>query len=361
MNTFTFFKTHTVRLRQFLGGLIIASVVYMVYFEGEVVSSSVTPQTGIKTATSLIDGVWFPYRVPPIQGIDAWINSPPLHLDALRGKVVLIDFWTYSCINCLRTLPYIKDWYQRYHDKGLVIIGVHTPEFDFEKNLENVSAAVKRYGLLYPVALDNQFVTWNNYSNHYWPAHYLINQKGDVVYTHFGEGSYDVTESNIRFLLGIKDVSTFNSTQDNAMAFSQTPETYLGYARADTQYSPKLIKNQVTNYHFVASLSINACSLQGLWRVNEENIVAEEADAAIKIQFNARKVYAVLGHNTQKPIKITVIVTEAKSNKKIEENTILVNRYSIYDLTSQKQLMSGYLQIIVSEPGVVMYTFTFGS
>ncbi|CAM3057917.1 cytochrome C biogenesis protein [Legionella steigerwaltii] len=361
INTFAFFKKRATLFRKFLGGVIIASVVYMIYFEGEVVSSSVTPQTGIKTSNSLINGLWFSYPAPPIQGIDAWINSPPLRLDDLHGKVVLIDFWTYSCINCLRSLPYIKDWYARYHDKGLVIIGIHTPEFDFEKNLDNVKAAVQRYGILYPVALDNQFVTWRNYQNHYWPAHYLINKKGDVVYKRFGEGEYDVMENNIRFLLGIKDLSTLKSLKNISFNLAQTPETYLGYAKADSSYSPELIQDKASRYHFPEQLSTNAWGLEGLWQINAENIIAEEANAAVKIHFNARKVYAVMGNSSASPIKVKVIVTDEQSGKKLQESSILIDKYSIYELVSQKKFTSGYLQIIATEPGVKVYTFTFGS
>ncbi|HHT0592132.1 TPA: cytochrome c biogenesis protein DipZ [Legionella anisa] len=361
INTFSFFKKRAALFRKFLGGVIIASVIYMVYFEGEVVSSSVNPQTGIKTSNSLINGLWFTYQAPPIQGVDAWINSPPLRLTDLHGKAVLIDFWTYSCINCLRTLPYLNDWYKRYHDKGLVIIGIHTPEFDFEKNLDNVKAAVKRYGILYPVALDNQFITWRNYKNHYWPAHYLINKKGDVVYRRFGEGEYDVMENNIRFLLEIKDLSTLKSLKDASVSIAQTPEIYLGYAKADSYYSPELIKDKTTRYHFSDELSANAWSLQGLWQTNAENIVAEEANAAIKIHFSARKVYAVMGNCIAKPIKVKVILTDEQSGKKLQERSILIDKYSIYELISEKKFISGYLQIMASEPGVKVYTFTFGS
>ncbi|WP_115702051.1 cytochrome c biogenesis protein DipZ [Legionella sainthelensi] len=360
INTFTFFKTRAIIFRKFLGGLIIASVVYMLYFEGVVVSTSVTPQTGIKTSTSLIDGLWLTYPAPPIEGIDAWINSPPLHIKDLKGKVVLVDFWTYSCINCLRTLPYIKDWYKRYHKQGLVIIGVHTPEFDFEKKLTNVEAAVKLYGILYPVALDNQYVTWSNYENHYWPAHYLINKKGDVVYKHFGEGDYDITENNIRFLLGVKNLTTFESTQDNAVSFTQTPETYLGYGRADTSYSPILKKDKTVQYHFSPKLSVNAWSLEGLWQVHEEYISAEEANAALKIHFKAGKVYAVMGNNTAKPINVKVILSDS-NGKKIKENNVLVDKYSIYQLVAQNKFTNGYLLVIVNDPGVQFYTFTFGN
>ena len=133
------------------------------------------------------------------------MNSAPLDKTALKGKVVLIDFWTYSCINCIRTLPYLKAWYEKYKDQGLVIIGVHAPEFAFEAKIENVEKAIQKFGITYPVAMDNDFSTWKNYKNRYWPAHYLIDRTGQVVYSHFGEGQYELTEANIRQLLGLKE------------------------------------------------------------------------------------------------------------------------------------------------------------
>ncbi|HQU09137.1 MAG TPA: thioredoxin family protein, partial [Opitutales bacterium] len=142
---------------------------------------------------TLEDGLSNPYPAPNFSGIDAWINTQPLTLQDLRGKVVLVDFWTYSCINCIRTLPYLTSWYKKYHTDGLVIVGVHAPEFEFEKKLANVQAAVKQYDIQYPVALDNQLDTWSQFNNRYWPAHYLIDRNGNVVYTHFGEGGYAVT------------------------------------------------------------------------------------------------------------------------------------------------------------------------
>ncbi|PMS38148.1 cytochrome oxidase Cu insertion factor (SCO1/SenC/PrrC family) [Trinickia symbiotica] len=141
---------------------------------------------------------------PEFTGIDNWINSPPLTQQQLRGKVVLVDFWTYSCINCIHTLPYVKTWYQKYKDQGLVVVGVHTPEYPFERSTDNVKTAIKRFGIEYPVAQDNEYATWNAYSNQYWPAFYLIDKEGRVVYTHYGEGEYAQTEQQIRNLLAQK-------------------------------------------------------------------------------------------------------------------------------------------------------------
>ncbi|QET04488.1 thioredoxin family protein [Cupriavidus pauculus] len=140
-------------------------------------------------------------KAPEFAGIDKWLNSPPLKMEQLRGKVVLVDFWTYSCINCVNTLPYVKQWYEKYKDKGLVVVGVHTPEFPFEKSTSNVEAAIKRFGITYPVAQDNNYATWSAYSNQYWPATYLIDADGKIVYKHYGEGAYAETESVIQKLL----------------------------------------------------------------------------------------------------------------------------------------------------------------
>jgi thiol-disulfide isomerase/thioredoxin len=152
---------------------------------------------------SLVNALPTAYPAPEIEGIEQWINSPPLNIKSLHGQVVLINFWTFACYNCQNTLPYFNQWYDKYHDKGLVIIGIHSPEFEYESNLSNVQNAVIKDGIKYPVALDNHFTTWRNYQNKYWPARYLIDKKGNVVYSHFGEGDYEKTENNIRYSLGI--------------------------------------------------------------------------------------------------------------------------------------------------------------
>jgi len=163
-------------------------------------SASAAVATGAQAATARDLGA-----APEFSGINNWLNSQPLTQQSLRGKVVLVDFWTFDCINCVRTLPYVKSWYEKYKDQGLVVVGVHTPEYPFERKTENVAAAIKRFGITYPVAQDNAYSTWRAYDNQYWPAAYLIDKKGRIVYTHFGEGNYDVTEQKIRELLAAKD------------------------------------------------------------------------------------------------------------------------------------------------------------
>jgi thiol-disulfide isomerase/thioredoxin len=165
---------------------------------------------GIFAATAATTGASFagPFKnstAPEFTGIEKWLNSEPLTMQQLRGKVVLVDFWTYTCINCINTLPYVKDWHQKYKDQGLVVVGVHTPEYPFERSTENVKTAIKRFDIRFPVAQDNRYATWSAYDNQYWPAFYLIDKKGQVVYTHFGEGQYAQTEATIKALLAQKD------------------------------------------------------------------------------------------------------------------------------------------------------------
>jgi cytochrome c biogenesis protein CcdA/thiol-disulfide isomerase/thioredoxin len=358
-----FFKTRALFFRKILGFIIMISIGYMIYQERGGNLSSVK-QTMIKTSTSLKHGLWRPYQAPELGGITAWLNSPPLNIAHLKGKVVLIDFWTYSCINCLRTLPYLKDWYAKYKDKGLVIIGVHTPEFDFEKNLENVSNAVIRYGIQYPVALDNQFLTWRRFNNHYWPAHYLIDKKGNVVYQHFGEGEYDVMENNLRFLLGIDQLIRLPTPLPQLSFETPSPETYLGYQRANTSLSPPLIHDNSAEYHMAPKLMINAWGLQGAWQVKADKILAAGAHAALSIHFKARKVFVVMGNSTTKPIRVNLLLngkslTSGKGSD-VSSDGVLVKQHTIYEILALKQFTAGVLQITASEPGLEVYTFTFG-
>lgn len=349
-----FIKKHTRLFRQSLGVIIILSVGYMIAVErGYTITFA--GKTTVRAGVALEDGLLVPYPAPPIAGISDWINSPPLKISDLKGKVVLIDFWTYSCINCIRTLPYIKDWYAKYHDKGLVIIGIHTPEFDFEKNLANVKAAVKQRDIQYPVALDNQFVTWRSFENRYWPAHYLIDKEGKVVYTHFGEGAYDVTENNIRYLLGINN--KLPAGVEKSVNVSQlTPETYFGYSRAANFVSPEEVKRDaVSHYTIPTKLARHEWALSGQWRVMRDRAVAESKDAAVEINFHARHVYVVMGNMTDHAISARILL-----NKQQPGSEISVDKHNLYSVVALDSSQDGNLQIIASEPGLEVYTFTFG-
>lgn len=364
MGKFSFFKTHAELFRKLLGIIIIAAVIFMIYSEGVTLSFAKSESTQ-SSATTLIGGVDKPFPAPQIAGITGWINSSPLTNNDLKGKVVLIDFWTYSCINCLRTLPYIKDWYSKYHDKGFEIIGVHTPEFEFEKSFDNVKNAVEKDGIKYPVALDSNFVTWRNFNNQYWPAHYLIDKNGNVVYEHFGEGNYAETENNIRFLLGLSETKNPSNFGEEESYGAETPETYLGYARMENYASPESIKpNKSANYTYPSSLNENDWALKGNWTVTAEHITSTAPDAALKIHFNARKVFIVMGNSTAFPITVKLSLNgelvEKEKGKDVVNSTITVDRNRLYEAIILPHNSSGILQLTASAPGLEVYTFTFG-
>lgn len=347
-----FFHVHAVFIRKLLGVVIIVAVIVMIYVPGLFVPSIKSSIPSDKFGTKLQDGLVMPFPAPEFKDISDWINSKPLNISQLRGKVVLIDFWAYSCINCIRTLPYLLDWYNKYHAQGLEIIGVHSPEFDFERNLKNVQMAVQQYGIRYPVALDNQFATWNNYHNQFWPAHYLINQDGEVVYEHFGEGKYEVTENNIRFLLGIKTLAAAGT--EPAHDFSQTPETYLGYSRGEAFSSNEsILRDQVTNYSLPEQLPKNAWALKGEWKIAAEKIVSTTPKALIKLHFSAKKVFAVMGV-TDKPVAVTIVYAGKK-------NTMQVTAHNLYTILELPQASDGIVEITAAAAGLELYTFTFGN
>lgn len=362
MNKLGFFKRHAEAIRKLLGFIIILSVGLMVYQEK--VSSYPASKDLVKTTTALQKGLWRPYTAPEIQGIETWLNSKPLTIRGLKGKVVLIDFWTYSCINCLRTLPYLKDWYQKYHNKGLVIIGVHSPEFYFEKSTANVKRIVQQQGIVYPVALDNQFTTWNNFNNKYWPAHYLIDKTGRVVYQHFGEGAYDITENNIRFLTGLSGTSSSDAT-DSAFSSAITPETYLGYERANKALGPSLHPDKENVYQFPQRLVLHAWALQGKWKAYQDKIVSAGKNAAMKIHFNARHVYMVMGSVNNRPITVKLLLNGEQfiddKGKDVNNSRLIVTNHKLYTIVDASTVRAGILQIIASNPGLEIYTFTFGN
>lgn len=287
-------------------------------------------------------------KSPELTGIVNWINSPPLSLMQLQGKVVLIDFWTYSCINCLRTLPYLKQWYADYKDRGLVIIGVHTPEFEFEKDPKNVAEAVARLGVTYPVAQDNDYLTWQAFSNSYWPAHYLIDQEGNLRLVHFGEGKYVETENAIRQLLGLP---MMDKKEPGASHRHISPETYLGIFRASHYTSQIVIKpEQQAEYHYEQPLADDEVGLKGPWEVLKERIVAKGGNSFLDLNFLATKVYLVLSGYSKVPMEVYL------DGKKVHE--FLVDGDRKYDIVSASYARH-QLSLKVPE-GISAYAFTFG-
>jgi cytochrome c biogenesis protein CcdA/thiol-disulfide isomerase/thioredoxin len=259
-----------------------------------------------------------PVTMPVLSGSTMWLNSVPLNNEALRGKVVLVDFWTYSCINCLRTLPYLKAWNEKYQEQGLVVIGVHTPEFAFEKDLHNVEQALRDLGITYPVAMDNQYTIWNAFSNKYWPAHYLIDAQGKIRQQHFGEGAYQETELMIQSLL--KESHQNTPVIDNKLVqvagqgatlavteSTHSPETYLGYSRQNNLASPEAIKQDAAQ-HFSSphALKLNQWSLNGKWLVSSEAVILQDPGGTIKYQFLGRDLHLVMGSEKGKPIRFRV-------------------------------------------------------
>jgi thiol-disulfide isomerase/thioredoxin len=314
---------------------------------------------------SLTHALEQPYAAPELGGITDWINSAPLRLADWRGKVVLVDFWTYSCINCLRTLPYITAWYDKYHAQGLEIIGIHAPEFAFEKKLENVQKAVKRFGIHYPVALDNDLTSWGNFKNLYWPAHYLIDRQGRVVATHFGEGNYDVTENNIRALLGATEPAPLVAAASVSTP-QQTPETYLGYGRAErNDNAGALHEDVVATYVFPTPLPLHHWALQGGWHAHGEFIQSMKIGAALRLHFSARKVFLVLGAATGTPITVHIMLNGKPvlnaDGVDVKDGVLTVAHEMLYTLVDQGSAQDGMLEIQADAPGLQAYAFTFGN
>jgi cytochrome c biogenesis protein CcdA/thiol-disulfide isomerase/thioredoxin len=318
--------------------------------------------------------------LPALDGATSWLNSPPLTRESLRGKVVLIDFWTYSCINCLRSLPYISGWYQKYKDHGLVVIGVHAPEFAFEKDVNNVRQAVHDLGVTYPVALDSNYAIWRAFDNQYWPAHYFIDAQGRIRGHHFGEGEYPQSEQTLRALLaeaGFRDlppagVSTnqlagVGVAPDDSNMLS--PETYVGYARAEHFSSPSgFIPDQAQTYAAPGKLELNQWALTGSWTVGEEKAVLSGAPGSIVFRFHARDLHLVLGPAPDgKPVRFRVRVDGAEPGSSHGVDTDasgngVAQEQRLYQLIRQPpgEIHRHTFTIEFLDGGVQAYAFTFG-
>jgi cytochrome c biogenesis protein CcdA/thiol-disulfide isomerase/thioredoxin len=293
---------------------------------------------------------------PNFAGITAWLNTPggkPLSLSELRGKVVLVDFWTYSCINCQRTLPHIETWYKNYAKDGFVVVGVHTPEFAFEHVVSNVRAQAAALGVRYPVAVDDNYATWNAYDNEYWPADYLIDAQGDVRSVHFGEGGYSTTEQLIRQLLQAAhpglSLPPATDVPDLTPSGEMSPETYLGYARMQYLDSGSLSKGQPAVYQFPASLPLGALGLSGTWTDNAEEATAGSG-AELELSFLAKDIYLVLSG------KGTLDVSIGGHHTQTIDVSGVPRLYTLYQAGSAT---SGTL-LLHASPGVEAYDFTFG-
>ncbi len=313
--------------------------------------------------------------MPPLDGAVEWLNSPPLTAAQLRGKVVVIDFWTYSCVNCLRTLPYVRAWYDKYKDQGLVVIGVHAPEFAFEKDIDNVKRAVKDLHVDYPVAIDNDYAIWRAFDNQYWPAHYFVDAQGRIRHHHFGEGEYAESEEIIKQLLaeagaqhvasGIvqPDAGGVALAAENAM---QSPETYIGYDRAEN-FASTAVRDREHEYSIPASLATNQWGLGGTWSIADENAKLARAGGRIAFRFHARDVNLVLGPSRDgKPVKYKVTIDGKAPGgdhgvDTTADGTGEVTSQRLYQLLRvDGDVADRTFEIEFLDPGVEAFAFTFG-
>ncbi|MBD9590752.1 cytochrome c biogenesis protein DipZ [Pseudomonas sp. PDM03] len=317
-------------------------------------------------------------KLPPLDGAVQWLNSPPLDAQALKGKVVLVDFWTYSCINCLRSLPYVKAWAEKYRDQGLVVIGVHAPEFAFERNVDNVTKAMKDLGINYPVAIDNEFKIWRAFNNEYWPAHYFADAQGRIRYHHFGEGEYAESERVIQQLLREAGAAKVDDGLINANAEGvqlapdmnevQSPETYVGYQRSE-HFVPEtsLVPDKLTTYNPPSQLALNDWGLGGQWTVGPERATSSAPASRIVYRFHARDLHLVLGPGADgRPVRFKVLIDgkapgDAHGTDVAPDGSGSVTEQRLYQLVRQSGAVTDRtFSIEFLDPGVSAYAFTFG-
>jgi cytochrome c biogenesis protein CcdA/thiol-disulfide isomerase/thioredoxin len=358
------FRAHAQAIRAGLGVLVAASAFLIVFHVDRTLQTKIPDYTGALQAAekTCYSREQLGYRcrhetssladvgtAPDFPGISNWFNSKPLRLRQLRGKVVLVDFWTYSCINCLRTLPHLKAWWNEYRHKGLVIVGVHTPEFAFEAVPHNVAEATKQLGVTWPVALDPHYATWKAYRNEYWPAEYLIDKQGRIRHEHFGEGEYDNTERLIRELLG-EPGKPDNELADMTPTELTTPETYLGYEHRLANYVGSTpVPNRPARYRAPKDLPQNGWALSGEWTLGAEHTTARRG-AELGLHFHARDVYLVMGGHGR--------VRASVDGQSI--GSIRVAGISrLYTILSARQLLDAQLSLRFT-PGISVYSFTFG-
>jgi thiol-disulfide isomerase/thioredoxin len=346
---------------------------------GQVITSDGNSKNNISNVKLSIDKSQF--RIAPeFKGITSYINTNGTKLSDLKGKVVLVDFWTYSCINCIRTLPYLVDWNQKYSDKGLVIVGIHSPEFEFEKNIDNVKQAVARFGIKYPVLLDNDHGTWNAYQNNYWPRKYLVDSEGYIRYDHIGEGGYAETENAIRNLLAERSnqqgLETTNLNQTKLIVPNtpsvdlnqiKTPELYFGYQYARSQlgniegFNPE----KTVNYTIPSSnLDTNVIYLQGLWKNNPDNMELVGPDGKITLVFSAKSVNIVAGGKGQVTVREdgngVQTNNSSKGNDTDAEGKLSIDGQRLYNIADNTNYGNHHIDIDAKGPGFKIYTFTFG-
>jgi cytochrome c biogenesis protein CcdA/thiol-disulfide isomerase/thioredoxin len=316
-------------------------------------------------------------RMPELSGATGWVNSAPLTRAGLRGHVVLVDFWTYSCINCLRTLPYLRAWDERYRDSGLIVLGVHSPEFAFERNAGNVQRAVSELGIRYPVALDNNFALWRAFDNRYWPAHFLVDAQGRIRETHYGEGDYDATERMLRMLLmeagatlpagGEAAAGAGVEAAASATRDTRSPETYLGYERSQRMAGPGATRDRPAEYSSAAVSELNDWGLDGRWSVGAQAARLDSPDGRIVYRFRGRDLHLVLGPGSDgRPVRFRVTLDgqppgSAHGADVASDGAGAVTEQRLYQLLRQDDFEQPHtFAIEFLDPGVEAFAFTFG-
>jgi cytochrome c biogenesis protein CcdA/thiol-disulfide isomerase/thioredoxin len=314
---------------------------------------------------------------PSLDGAVQWLNSPPLSKQSLKGKVVLVDFWTYSCINCIRAIPYVKAWAEKYKDQGLVVIGVHAPEFAFEKKVSNVEKAIADLGITYPVAIDNDYAIWRAFDNQYWPAHYFIDAEGRVRHHHFGEGEYDQSEKVIQQLLaeagqknvaaGVVDVKASGAEAASAENDVQSPETYVGWQRSANFVDPNGTVNGSPHVYAATTPRLNEWGLTGNWTVDPENAGLNDKDGSIYFRFHARDLHLVLGPGADsKPVRyqVTIDGKPPGENHGVDadaDGNGIVTDQRLYQLIREAGPVGEHtFEIRFLDSGVQAFAFTFG-
>ncbi len=288
---------------------------------------------------------------PEFTHIDRWINSPPLTMAGLHGKVVLIDFWAYSCINCLRAMPRTEHLYETYKDKGLVVVGVHSPEFDFEGNTGNVENAVKRLGVTYPVALDNELGTWNAWHNQYWPAQYLVDQNGNLIGHQYGEGNYLRMENAVRLLLGMNLLQK-GGTSDDALDRIGSPEMFFGSVHQKNLAGVDTPRNGIQRFTLPNRLALNQFGLSGSWEITNQYARLNGDHGEIHLHFKAGKLHMVA--SSDQPVTLDISI-DGKA-----QPAVTVQASQLYTLFDSNDYRDHVLVLRVAQPGLHAYTFTFG-
>jgi cytochrome c biogenesis protein CcdA/thiol-disulfide isomerase/thioredoxin len=369
------FAQYSIRLQQIFGVLILLLAVAMYFHYDTIITNKLTsffPQSNLESALAgqninpqnnpanqMVSTSTLPMekiklgnygKAPEFAGISHWLNSDPVTIASLKGKVVLVDFWTYSCINCIRTLPYVTKWYDTYKDKGLVVIGVHTPEFAFEKVTGNVQTAINQFGIHYPVAQDNDYGTWQAYNNQYWPAEYLIDQNGNIVHEHFGEGDYDVMENAIRQLLSYNTAVSPDNGQN--LTGVQSPEMYFETSRLEYLTPDQKASTSPQSYTLTQNLALNNFALQGTWQFIDDHATLSKGPGKIRLHFNSGKVFMVASSDQAQTLNISV---DGKP-----QADITVQMSELYKLFDSTDYSEHTIDITIPQAGFNAFTFTFG-